>query len=104
MSWRRAVGLALSAAALIAFGAATPAPAASRPLSIVQLGDSIASGEGTLYGYRYDAKVQTWTGGHLSVTWPGHHDETTPSCTKELLFHKILEIQPPLNRGAVPRH
>jgi len=76
MSWRRVVGLALTAAALVAFGAATPAPAAPRPLSIVQLGDSIASGEGTLYGYRYDAKIQAWTGGTLSVTWPGPY----PAC------------------------
>jgi lysophospholipase L1-like esterase len=40
-------------------------------LSIVQLGDSIASGEGTLYGYRYDAHSQEWTGGDLDVVWPG---------------------------------
>ena len=40
-------------------------------LSIVQLGDSIASGEGTLYGYRYDAHTQEWTGGDISVKWPG---------------------------------
>ena len=33
-----------------------------------------------------------------------NHDETTPSCAKQLLFHKILEIQPPLNRGAILRH
>ena len=40
-------------------------------LSIVQLGDSIASGEGTLYGYEYDTHTQEWTGGDISVKWPG---------------------------------
>jgi len=39
--------------------------------SVVQLGDSIASGEGTLYGYTYDRSTQTWTGGNVNVTWPG---------------------------------
>lgn len=39
--------------------------------SIVQLGDSIASGEGTLYGYTYDSTSKTWTGGNLNVVWPG---------------------------------
>jgi len=48
----------------------TSAPAAGG-LSIVQLGDSIASGEGTLYGYEYDTHTREWTGGNLSVTWPG---------------------------------
>ena len=45
---------------------AHPGPAAS-PQSIVQLGDSVASGEGTLYGYRYDAATQTWTGGNIDA-------------------------------------
>ena len=49
---------------------AHPGPAAS-PQSIVQLGDSVASGEGTLYGYRYDAATQTWTGGNIDANWPG---------------------------------
>lgn len=40
------------------------------PTSIVQLGDSIASGEGTLYGYEYDARSQTWTGGNVNAPWP----------------------------------
>jgi lysophospholipase L1-like esterase len=71
--WRRAVGLALSVAAVAVFG--TAAPAATRPLSVVQLGDSIASGEGTLYGYQYDAQNQTWMGGNVSVTWPGPYPD-----------------------------
>jgi lysophospholipase L1-like esterase len=40
------------------------------PHSIVQLGDSIASGEGTLYGYTYDQKSREWTGGDLNAKWP----------------------------------
>jgi lysophospholipase L1-like esterase len=43
--------------------------AVSGPVSIVQLGDSIASGEGTLYGYKYDADTGKWTGGNLDVKW-----------------------------------
>lgn len=41
------------------------------PLSIVQLGDSVASGEGTLYGYTYDASTRTWVGGVPDPTWSG---------------------------------
>jgi len=48
----------------------------SVPTSIVQLGDSIASGEGTLYGYTYDASSREWTGGNVNVTWP----EPYPAC------------------------
>jgi lysophospholipase L1-like esterase len=40
------------------------------PKSIVQLGDSIASGEGTLYGYTYDGDTNEWTGGDLNAKWP----------------------------------
>jgi len=76
MGWRRVVGVALSVAAALAVGASTPAPAATRRLSIVQLGDSIASGEGTLYGYRYDMRTRTWTGGSIDATWPGPY----PAC------------------------
>lgn len=42
----------------------------ARPTSIVQLGDSIASGEGTLYGYEYDPHTRTWTGGNVNAVWP----------------------------------
>lgn len=52
---------------------ATP-QAGSKPLvvpqSIVQLGDSIASGEGTLYGYKYDVASGDWTGGDVNYKWP----------------------------------
>ena len=49
----------------------SPTAAPSAPHSIVQLGDSVASGEGTLYGYTYDTTTQRWTGGDLDATWPG---------------------------------
>ncbi|MFN8025147.1 MAG: GDSL-type esterase/lipase family protein [Acidimicrobiia bacterium] len=45
------------------------ATASGPPQSIVQLGDSIASGEGTLYGYTYDSDTQEWDGGNLNVSW-----------------------------------
>ncbi|MGP0029139.1 MAG: SGNH/GDSL hydrolase family protein [Acidimicrobiales bacterium] len=53
--------------------ATSPARATARdaPLSIVQLGDSVASGEGTLYGYSYNAKSRTWVGGNINAKWPG---------------------------------
>ncbi len=52
------------------------APIVGGPTSIVQLGDSIASGEGTLYGYTYDASSQEWTGGDVDAPWPPPY----PSC------------------------
>jgi|GEM_PF-1933474 len=42
-----------------------------RALSIVQLGDSVASGEGTLEGWTYDTTTQKWVGGNQGVPWPG---------------------------------
>ncbi|HEX4217075.1 MAG TPA: SGNH/GDSL hydrolase family protein, partial [Acidimicrobiales bacterium] len=48
-----------------------PTAAPTGPRSIVQLGDSVASGEGTLYGYTYDPATQRWTGGDLDAVWPG---------------------------------
>jgi len=42
----------------------------ARLTSVVQLGDSIASGEGTLYGYQWDEASQTWTGGDVDVQSP----------------------------------
>ena len=46
------------------------ATADASPTSVVQLGDSIASGEGTLYGYTYDSHTQKWTGGNIDAPWP----------------------------------
>jgi lysophospholipase L1-like esterase len=52
-----------------------PSPTAG-PTSIVQLGDSVAAGEGTLYGYRWDPGSRKWVGGDLDATWP----EPYPVC------------------------
>jgi lysophospholipase L1-like esterase len=49
----------------------SPTTAPAGPRSVVQLGDSIASGEGTLYGYTYDITTQKWTGGDIDAVWPG---------------------------------
>jgi lysophospholipase L1-like esterase len=49
---------------------AQQAPTSSGPTSIVQLGDSVAAGEGTLYGYRWDRSSQRWVDGDLDVQWP----------------------------------
>ena len=74
---RRTIGAAVALLlALTALSGTTPAPAATKPLSIVQLGDSIASGEGTLYGYAYDPTTRRWTGGNLDATWLGPY----PGC------------------------
>ncbi|MBV8161695.1 MAG: SGNH/GDSL hydrolase family protein [Acidimicrobiia bacterium] len=59
-------------------GAAQSAGSGPAPKSIVQLGDSVAAGEGTLYGYAYDPVTREWTGGNLNAPWPppypGCHD------------------------------
>jgi lysophospholipase L1-like esterase len=74
---RRTIGAAVALLlALTALSGPTPARAATKPLSIVQLGDSIASGEGTLYGYTYDPTTRRWTGGNLDATWLGPY----PGC------------------------
>jgi lysophospholipase L1-like esterase len=49
----------------------SPAAGPATPRSIVQLGDSVASGEGTLYGYSYDTTTRRWTGGNINAVWPG---------------------------------
>lgn len=50
-----------------------PDPGAAPPLSIVVLGDSIASGEGINYGYTYEIGYlfNGWTGGNPDPTWQG---------------------------------
>jgi len=52
--------------------AQVPAQAGSTtgPTSVVQLGDSVAAGEGTLYGYRWDPTSRKWVGGDLDAPWP----------------------------------
>jgi lysophospholipase L1-like esterase len=69
--------IATVVAALVVLGLVTaacssaPTAAPVAPHSIVQLGDSVASGEGTLYGYTYDRATQRWTGGNIDAVWPG---------------------------------
>ncbi len=41
---------------------ATPSASPCPPTSVAQLGDSVASGEGTLYGYSYDPATRKWNG------------------------------------------
>lgn len=49
-------------------------PSTESPKSIVQLGDSIASGEGTLYGFNFNAKTGTWEGpAKDNPTWEGKY-------------------------------
>jgi hypothetical protein len=47
------------------------------PLSIVSVGDSIASGEGIAYGYTYDNAPPTphWVGGTPNPTWTGPYPQ-----------------------------
>jgi hypothetical protein len=51
-------------------GLSAEAPA---PLSIVVIGDSIASGEGIAYGYAYDTAGGYWTGGVKNPQWQGEY-------------------------------
>ncbi|HEY7105268.1 MAG TPA: SGNH/GDSL hydrolase family protein [Acidimicrobiia bacterium] len=63
--------------ALVAIAVTAPAARGVTPpsASIVQLGDSIAAGEGTRYGYRYDQSTQTWIGGDIDAKWPGPYPD-----------------------------
>ncbi len=56
---------------------ATPASAQTAgPTSIVQLGDSIASGEGTLYGFTFDTATGKWVGpANANPTWAGPYQD-----------------------------
>ena len=69
------LGAAACAGAAIGVGAAAESGPAPAPTSIVQLGDSVASGEGTLYGYTYDTSSKEWTGGNLDARWPPPYPE-----------------------------
>jgi lysophospholipase L1-like esterase len=56
--------------------ATADAMAASGPTSIVQLGDSIASGEGTLYGFTFDTKTGKWQGpADAKPKWEGDYQD-----------------------------
>lgn len=62
----------LCSLALVATGCSTSTSTSTRKLSVVSIGDSIASGEGIAYGYRYDANPPMhWNDGTASPTWEG---------------------------------
>lgn len=64
------VGLVARAGTASAASARPNRPAAAGPKSIVQLGDSIASGEGTLYGFSFDTATGKWVGPKVpDPTW-----------------------------------
>ena len=48
---------------------------ASSAISVVQLGDSIAAGEGIGYGYAYDPATGTWSSALPNQTWSGPYPE-----------------------------
>jgi len=50
-----------------------PDPLAVAPLSIVVIGDSIASGEGIAYGYTYLSDIGFWIGGVTNPQWQGEY-------------------------------
>jgi hypothetical protein len=53
---------------------APPDPGVSAPLSVVVLGDSIASGEGINYGYMYSNSFPAqWYGGVVNPVWQGDY-------------------------------
>jgi lysophospholipase L1-like esterase len=72
---RSAIPVLVLLIAALSFPDATAGTSGTK-LSIVQLGDSVAAGEGTLYGYRYDTRTREWTGGNVDSTWPGPY----PKC------------------------
>jgi hypothetical protein len=58
-------------------GAGGGSGGSSHQLSIVSIGDSIASGEGIAYGYTYDNAPPTphWVGGVPNPTWAGPYQQ-----------------------------
>ena len=76
---RKIVATTLVAAAIAGCGGGgsddTPSVGAAPPLSIVVIGDSIASGEGINYGYHYEQGYlfNGWAGGSANPTWQGNY-------------------------------
>jgi hypothetical protein len=69
--------MALVLAAAACGGSGGSGSGASGQLSIVSIGDSIASGEGIAYGYTYDSAPPSphWVGGTLDPTWAGSYQQ-----------------------------
>jgi hypothetical protein len=58
------------------YPASGASPASTVPTSIVQLGDSIASGEGTLYGFTFNTSTGKWVGpANPKPTWAGPYQD-----------------------------
>lgn len=72
-----AVVVAITCVVACGGGGSDPAPqlGAPPPLSIVVIGDSIASGEGINYGYTYEHGIvyNGWAGGVVNPTWQGDY-------------------------------
>jgi GDSL-like Lipase/Acylhydrolase family len=77
--WRLAAcTMALAVAAAACGGSSSSSGTASgSQLSIVSIGDSLASGEGIAYGYTYDnaPPIPHWVGGTLNPTWAGPYQQ-----------------------------
>ena len=78
-SAHRLAALAAVALGLCVVGSGGPAaarPTGVGPSSIVSLGDSIASGEGTLYGWSFKATSGSWEGpSDPNPTWSGSYQD-----------------------------
>jgi lysophospholipase L1-like esterase len=70
------LALGLVAAACSGSGSSSSSTS-SHQLSIVSIGDSLASGEGIAYGYTYDNAPPTphWVGGTRNPTWAGPYQQ-----------------------------
>ena len=81
------VASSAAVAAVPGTAGASTAPRVGTPASVLQLGDSIGSGEGTLYGYTYNPVTRTWGGGNINATWPGPY----PLChTSPYAYGQVL--------------
>ena len=75
--WRLVIGVLAVALVAAACGSSSSSSGSSGQLSIVSIGDSIASGEGIAYGYTYDSAQPGphWVGGVPNPTWSGPNQQ-----------------------------
>ena len=94
--------------------ASTPADTFTfHPMSIVQLGDSVPAGEGTLEGWTFNPESKTWSGGNPGVKWPGPyprcHDsvfaygQTVSRRVARLTSHNLPVPEPAGQMASPPR-
>ncbi len=76
-SWRPTVAALALVGTATACGSSSTSSSASHQLSIVSIGDSIASGEGIAYSYTYDSAPPSphWVGGVPNPTWAGPYQQ-----------------------------